>query len=109
SGILAAVTAGLLFRWSGMYRHTRLFATLSSSILWSTVSFTFNGMIFLLLGLQLPDIIRKVPAELSSGHPVFEPVAIIVLLTLGLIALRVVFSMFNARIRQVISHWRGTG
>ncbi len=109
SGILAAVTAGLLFRWSGMYRHTGLFATIQSSILWSTVSFTFNGMIFLLLGLQLPDIIRKVPAELSSRHPVFEPVAIIVLLTLGLIALRVVFSMFNARIRQVISHWRGTG
>ena len=109
SGILAAVTAGLLFRWSGMYRHTGLFATIQSSILWSTVSLTFNGMIFLLLGLQLPDIIRKVPAELSSRHPVFEPVAIIVLLTLGLIALRVVFSMFNARIRQIISHWRGTG
>ncbi len=107
SGILAAVTAGLLFRWSGMYRHTGLAASIQSSVLWGTLAFAFNGMIFLLLGLQLPDIIRKVPAAISSRHAIFEPFAWIIGLTLTLIALRFVWSMINHTTRHQIAWWRG--
>lgn len=108
SGILAAVTAGLLFRWSGMYRHTGLAASIQSSILWGSLAFVFNGMIFLLLGLQLPDIIRGVPAEISSRHTIFEPIAIVVGLTLALIAVRLAWSVFNGWVRHRIALWRGT-
>lgn len=108
SGILAAVTAGLLFRWSGMYRHTGLAASIQSSILWGSLAFAFNGMIFLLLGLQLPDIIRRVPAEISSRHAILEPVAIVVGLTLALIAVRLAWSVFNGWVRHRIALWRGT-
>lgn len=107
SGILAAVTAGLLFRWSGMYRHTGLAASIQSSILWGSLSFAFNGMIFLLLGLQLPDIIRKVPAEISSRHWLVEPLAIVIVLTLSLIGVRFAWSIFNSRVRYDILRWRG--
>lgn len=108
SGILAAVTAGLLFRWSGMYRHTGLSASIQSSVLWGTLAFAFNGMIFLLLGLQLPDIIRRVPAEISSRHAILEPVAVVIGLTLALIAVRLTWITFNAGVRHRIALWRGT-
>jgi CPA1 family monovalent cation:H+ antiporter len=107
SGILAAVTAGLLFRWSGMYRYTGLAASIQSSVLWGTLAFTFNGMIFLLLGLQLPDIVRNVPAAISSRHAIIEPLAWIVALTLSLIALRLVWSLINHATRHQIAWWRG--
>jgi CPA1 family monovalent cation:H+ antiporter len=107
SGILAAVTAGLLFRWSGMYQYTGLAASIQSSVLWGTLAFAFNGMIFLLLGLQLPGIIRNVPAALTSRHAVFEPIGVVVGLTLALIAVRLGWSVFYNVLRS-IPLWRGT-
>ena len=107
SGILAAVTAGLLFRWSGMYRYTGLAASIQSSVMWGTLAFAFNGMIFLLLGLQLPDIIRKVPAAISSRHAIVEPIVWVIGLTLTLIALRFVWSLINHTARYQIAWWRG--
>ncbi|TIW62195.1 MAG: Na+/H+ antiporter [Mesorhizobium sp.] len=88
SGILAAVTAGLLTGVSGMYRYLGVSARMQSLSLWATLTFVFNGALFILLGLQLPDIIRKVPPELSSRHWLLEPVLTVLLLTLCLIALR---------------------
>jgi CPA1 family monovalent cation:H+ antiporter len=59
------------------------------------------------LGLQLPDIIRKVPEAISARHVVFEPIAWIVGLTLALIALRFVWSLINHAARHQIAWWRG--
>ncbi|PTE12179.1 Na+/H+ antiporter [Mesorhizobium helmanticense] len=88
SGILAAVTAGLLTGGSGIFRYLGLSARMQTMSLWTTLSFVFNGALFILLGLQLPDIIRHVPSELSSRHWLIEPVATVLILTLCLIALR---------------------
>ncbi|MBZ9963198.1 Na+/H+ antiporter [Mesorhizobium sp. BR1-1-2] len=88
SGILAAVTAGLLTGVSGMFRFLGVSARMQTMSLWSTLSFVFNGALFILLGLQFPDIIRKVPPELSSRHWIIEPVLTVLLLTLCLIGLR---------------------
>lgn len=88
SGILAAVTAGLLTGASGMYRFLGVSARMQTLSLWATLTFVFNGALFILLGLQLPDIIRKVPPELSSRHWLIEPVATVLILTLCLIGLR---------------------
>lgn len=107
SGILAAVTAGLLFRWAGLYRYTSLAASIQMSVMWGSVSFAFNGMIFLLLGLQLPDIVRKVPPEITAGPAFLQPIAIVIFLTLALIAIRFGWSIINARTRLQIARWRG--
>jgi Na+/H+ antiporter len=88
SGILAAVTAGLLTGGSGIFRFLGVSARIQTMSLWTTLSFVFNGALFILLGLQLPDIIRHVPPELSSRHWVIEPVATVLVLTLCLIGLR---------------------
>ncbi|MER9169738.1 hypothetical protein NKI12_20620 [Mesorhizobium australicum] len=85
---MAAVTAGLLTGASGMYRFLGVSARMQTLSLWATLTFVFNGALFILLGLQLPDIIRKVPPELSSRHWLIEPVATVLIMTLCLIGLR---------------------
>lgn len=88
SGILAAVTAGLLTGGSGVFRFLGVSARMQTMSLWTTLSFVFNGALFIVLGLQLPDIIRHVPPELMSLHPIVQPIATVIALTLCLIALR---------------------
>lgn len=88
SGILGAVTAGLLTGGSGVFRFLGVSARIQTMSLWTTLSFIFNGALFIVLGLQLPDIIRHVPPELMSMHPIIQPVATVITLTLCLIALR---------------------
>jgi len=91
SGILAAVTAGLLTGYSGIVRHMAVSARIQAFSLWSMLIFMFNGALFILLGLQLPDIIRKVPPELTTRHWLFEPALTVLLLTLCLIGLRFIW------------------
>ncbi|MER8729025.1 Na+/H+ antiporter [Mesorhizobium sp. M1227] len=88
SGILAAVTAGVLTGGSGIFRFLGVSARIQTVSLWTTLSFVFNGALFILLGLQLPDIIGNVPPELGSRYPVIQPIATVVALTLCLIGLR---------------------
>ncbi|WP_421913485.1 Na+/H+ antiporter [Mesorhizobium sp.] len=91
SGILAAVTAGLLTGSTGIFRFLGVSARMQTISLWTTFSFVFNGALFIVLGLQLPEIIRKVPPELTGHYPVLQPVLTVVALTLCLIALRFVW------------------
>jgi CPA1 family monovalent cation:H+ antiporter len=59
SGVLAVVTAGLFLSWNSseiFSQQTRLQANAS----WNTVIFILNGIIFILIGLQLPEIIRNI-------------------------------------------------
>jgi Na+/H+ antiporter len=88
SGILAAVTAGLLTGSTGIFRFLGVSARMQTISLWTTFSFVFNGALFIVLGLQLPEIIRKVPPELTGHYPILQPVLTVVALTLCLIALR---------------------
>ncbi|HEY9049431.1 MAG TPA: Na+/H+ antiporter [Ohtaekwangia sp.] len=58
SGVLAVVASGLYVSWNSsevFSQQTRLQAYGS----WNTVLFILNGVIFILIGLQLPEIIRN--------------------------------------------------
>lgn len=88
SGILAAVTAGLLTGGSGVFRFLGVSARMQTISLWTTLSFVYNGALFIVLGMQLPEIIRRVPPELTGHYPIIQPVATVIALTLCLIALR---------------------
>ncbi|MDR1778935.1 MAG: sodium:proton antiporter [Clostridiales Family XIII bacterium] len=61
SGIIAAVTAGsrAVFRRTRMDLHSAQFNA-SRRSLWEMIYFMLNSFVFLLLGLQLPGIIREV-------------------------------------------------
>lgn len=64
SGVLAVVTAGL---WVGS-RCERVFdheLYLEAKAVWEMVEFALNGVIFLLIGLQLPAILRSLSGDYS--------------------------------------------
>ncbi|WP_152225050.1 Na+/H+ antiporter [Pseudomonas sp. SCB32] len=59
SGILAAVAAGMMQSWVDLLPRQTNTRLLNRSV-WSMLEFAFNGVVFLLLGLQLPDILKSV-------------------------------------------------
>jgi len=62
SGVLAVVVAGLYVSWASsevFSQQTRLQAYGS----WNTVLFILNGVIFILIGLQLPEIVENIGAN----------------------------------------------
>ncbi|WP_312311978.1 Na+/H+ antiporter [Atlantibacter sp.] len=58
SGILAAVAAGMTITRSGVMRSAPLAMRLRANSVWSMLEFVFNGMVFLMLGLQMPGILE---------------------------------------------------
>lgn len=66
SGILAAVAAGMTITRSGVMRTAPLAMRLRANSVWAMLEFVFNGMVFLLLGLQLPGIMETSLATASA-------------------------------------------
>jgi CPA1 family monovalent cation:H+ antiporter len=56
SGILSAVAAGMMQSWVDLLPRQTSTRLLNRSV-WTLLEFAFNGLIFLLMGLQLPDIV----------------------------------------------------
>jgi CPA1 family monovalent cation:H+ antiporter len=60
SGILAVVSTGLFISW----RSPEIFSyetRIQSRVVWDTLIFLLNGFIFILIGLQLPGILKQLP------------------------------------------------
>ena len=107
SGILAAVTAGLTVGRAGYFRHLTANARLQTAVTWDTIPFVLNGAIFLLLGIQLPTILRSVPPELSTRLPVIEPFLTVLALTFVLIAVRFAWISGGIGLRRLFGRLRG--
>ena len=71
SGILAAVAAGMTITRSGIIRQAPLAMRLRANSVWQMLEFVFNGMVFLMLGLQLPDILQT-SVEQANADPNVE-------------------------------------
>ncbi|MBP0588734.1 Na+/H+ antiporter [Paraburkholderia sp. LEh10] len=93
SGILAAVAAGMTMNYSDFERATPASARVRANVTWTMIEFVFNGMVFILLGLQFPHIIGRAlldAHEEASGSElrlIFHVVAV----ALALYALRFVW------------------
>ena len=61
SSVLAVVTAGLVVGWRGTEMISAA-ARLQTRSTWSVVDYVLNGLIFILIGLQLPQILRELAA-----------------------------------------------
>lgn len=66
SGILAVAVAGMAITRSGCMRTAPLAMRLRANSTWAMLEFVFNGMVFLLLGLQLPDILSASLAQAQA-------------------------------------------
>jgi monovalent cation/hydrogen antiporter len=64
SGVLAAVTAGLYLGWRNP-EMTGPRSRLQSFGLWEVLTFLLNSVLFILIGLQLPNILESISGEYS--------------------------------------------
>ncbi|MCW6025491.1 Na+/H+ antiporter [Serratia marcescens] len=92
SGILAAVSAGMMIGQSKVNRSMPL-VRLRTNNIWEMLEFVFNGMVFILLGLQLPGILNFTVAQTGIDHSISLEtlLAYVVIINFSLIAVRLIW------------------
>ncbi|EPH0540523.1 Na+/H+ antiporter [Serratia marcescens] len=92
SGILAAVSAGMMIGQSKVNRSMPL-VRLRTNNIWEMLEFVFNGMVFILLGLQLPGILNFTVAQTDIAHSISLEtlLAYVVIIYFSLIAVRLIW------------------
>ncbi|BAO34636.1 MULTISPECIES: Na+/H+ antiporter [Serratia] len=92
SGILAAVSAGMMIGQSKVNRSMPL-VRLRTNNIWEMLEFVFNGMVFILLGLQLPGILNFTVAQTDIDHSISLEtlLAYVVIIYFSLIAVRLIW------------------
>ncbi|TWB42543.1 sodium/proton antiporter (CPA1 family) [Nitrospirillum pindoramense] len=118
SGILAAVAGGMTLNLLPLEESGQVATRLQGTAVGEMIQFTLNGVIFVLLGWQLPGILGQAPMIASqAGAPHAGPletpvglgwlalqVAIIVGVLLGL---RVLWVWVSLMVSQALARWRG--
>jgi Na+/H+ antiporter len=109
SGILAAVAAGITMSYVELTGRISGSMRVQRSAVWNTVQFSFNGIIFVLLGEQLPGIVdRAVNSMGETGHQSPWWLLVYVLaINFGLVALRLIWVWLSLRWSLFKAHWRG--
>lgn len=99
SGILAVVSTGLLLSW----RSQEIFSyqtRMRTKVIWETLLFLLNGFIFILIGLQLPVILKQLTNyKLSSliGYGLIISLVTILVRMIWVFAGAYSFRFFNRR------------
>jgi Na+/H+ antiporter len=109
SGILAAVAAGIMMSYMELSGRALGTTRMQRTAVWDTVQFALNGVMFVLLGEQLPGILeRSVIAVQETNHqnPLWLAVYVLVI-NLGLALLRFVWVWCSMRIDAGIARMRG--
>lgn len=99
SGILAAVAAGMTMNYTDVLKGGYVATRMQNGAVWSMVEFTFNGLIFLLLGLQLPGIVDGAKGDLAQagGGELWYLVGYVFAITLALVILRFIWVWVSLR------------
>ena len=90
SGVLAVVAAGLC---GGVldHRHLRATTRLNGLAMWSMVTLVLNGAVFVMLGLEMPQVLQRV-----EGYSRWHLLGYVALLTLAVFALRMAWTLLLA-------------
>jgi CPA1 family monovalent cation:H+ antiporter len=113
SGILAAVAAGVTMSYVELSGHAMANTRIQRSAVWDTVQFSLNGVMFVLLGEQLPEIFRLAGTSLEeTGHLNRWWLLVYALaISAGLLALRMAwvwaslrFTIFKQKVRHHPRH-----
>lgn len=90
SGILAAAVAGIAMHYGELAGRPQATTRMQRNAVWDTVQATLNGIIFVLLGQQLPDLLDGLPqAAIATGAgSALRLCGYLAAITLALVALR---------------------
>jgi CPA1 family monovalent cation:H+ antiporter len=106
SGILSAVAAGMMQSWVDLLPRQTSTRLLNRSV-WTLLEFAFNGLIFLLLGLQLPEIVSAVTHHEVTVWPTLLWRCLDVLAIFAVLALlRYVWVRSVWRLMVLVRRWR---
>ncbi len=109
SGVLAAAAAGIAMTFTGATTSVAAGTRIRRRAVWDMLQFTLNGVIFVLLGEQLPEVfVRARDTVTATGHVspwwlavyVFAVVAGLALLRFGWVWVSMQFTLFRARRRN---------
>ncbi|NML20079.1 Na+/H+ antiporter [Pseudoflavitalea sp. G-6-1-2] len=111
SGVMAVVSGGLFlsYRSHAIFTHQ---SRLQGYAMWNTITFILNGLVFMMIGLEMPEIMRGL-GDYSKGEAIFYGIVIslVIIVTRILVALGTsAFTTFISRyIRTNDSNpgWRG--
>ncbi|MGZ5361715.1 MAG: Na+/H+ antiporter [Solirubrobacterales bacterium] len=97
SGVLAVVSAGLYLGW---HSHDTFDADLrlNAQAFWRVLVFALNAVLFILLGLQFPDILERVGETLSVG----EIVGYGLLVSAVVVAVRIAWQFLPVSLERVL-------
>ena len=109
SGILAAVAAGITMSYAEHSGRVSPVTRIRRNAVWDLVQFTANGVIFILLGEQLPHLVESAAQVVrDTGH--HEPVWLlvyVVAINLALAVLRFAWVWTSLRFTLVRAHLKG--
>ena len=100
SGILAAVAAGLTMGFVESRGNALAMTRIRRTTVWDMIQFTANGVIFVLLGEQLPKILAGAAdtVRLTGHHQPWWLVIYVIAINLGLAALRFAWVWLSFRL-----------
>ncbi|WP_058836333.1 Na+/H+ antiporter [Luteimonas abyssi] len=104
SGILAAVAAGITMSYVELSGRALATTRVQRAAVWDMLQFALNGIIFVLLGEQLPGILARAAAHHALGQLALYALAV----NLGLVALRLVWVWATLRLLTVRAKRNGT-
>jgi monovalent cation/hydrogen antiporter len=99
SGVMAVVSGGLFisYRSHEIFSHS---SRLQSVSMWSTMSFILNGLVFMLIGLELPIIMEGL-----EGYSLGEVIGYGLIIALVIIITRIGFTLFSSMFTVFISRF----
>lgn len=110
SGILAAVAAGLTLNILDPFGGSQGATRRQVFSLWRILEFAFNGLIFLLLGLQLPSILGGgIARAVHAGYSPWALPSLIVMVTVVLLLLRFAWVLMTSLLRSGVHRLRRRG
>lgn len=100
SGILAAVSAGITMSYVELSGRALATTRVRRAVVWDTVQFALNGVMFVLLGEQLPEIVQRSlnDARLDARMTPLSLVGTALAISLSLILLRLVWVWVSLRL-----------
>ncbi len=90
SGVLAVVSAGLMVGWHAPSMFTPRMR-ISAEAIWHMVVFFLNSLAFLIIGLQLPDLVQRLDV---LNHP--ELIGMVIAICTASVAIRFIWVFFMA-------------
>jgi len=111
SGILAAVSAGVTMTFTEISRQAMAVTRMRRNSVWDTIQFSLNGIIFVLLGEQLPSILAGAKQTVAvTGHSsLWWLAAYVMAIVVGLATLRFLWVWASLRLTILRNAYKGVG